>query len=482
MRICRSAVVFSWLPLSGNACNLNCHESADTPQHWQRSWVRGSTCRRTRLVWESPVPRNHLAAVSSSWRRVTELVLAVAASTVIAQVTGCTAPQPLDPKARPLLLLEMSEPLIVINEPVRQVRAVPGADGQVHVLAITANDKSLHHIVVGQHGVESRETVMRGLEFEQPVLALPGPVNNLAAAVDADGTLRVVFRTAHLSMRDGKWSGPTQGPPCETLVRSGSVLHCAYRETGGVHGASTRLQWYLIAPSPIPLPVPQQNTKLLLACRSSSDWIPWAIFEPEARRDIAGFVMNGDGAGGVNAIYIGGSTLRPLGGDEVMVASTPSMPECNDDVSRRGLSGVPGISTRMAFDGASQGSIAIATDLDTGNSLALVSGYGYVESFWLAKNAISEKRSYIWGRDGNSYGARLWAAGAGGFHAAYMNNRADSYYLAYAGGKWSQPVLVFPAPLAGAVPQGADRLLVFTLGRDQKQLVAKWLKPQPLLQ
>jgi hypothetical protein len=342
---------------------------------------------------------------------------------------------------------------------------------------LTAQDRSVQHVVVGAQGPVSRETILRGVEVDSSVIALPGPENNLAAAFDADGALHAVYRQQHLILHDGLWREPSASPPCERLVRSGPTLHCLYRETGGEHGAATRLQWYFIPPSPVPLPIPQRNTKLLLACRSPTDWITWAIFEPQEGRDVLNYRADGDGAGSVQVIYTAGSTTNLLGGGGlVMVARTARVAACDEDLKRKGIVGVPGLSTRL---GIRRGATAIATDRISGDSLALITDdSGYVHSLTLVDGAITNQRFDLWKRDPlkeDFWGVSLAAADSGTFHAMYTTNQATSHYLRYAAGKWSQAAQVFATRTTSFVAQGPDRLLVIASNMDRQQLIAKWL-------
>ena len=132
-------------------------------------------------------------------------MLALVETTALALVAGCAAPGPADPLERPPLALEIGPEFVVLDQPVSRRVAALGPDGRVHVLALTAEDRSVQHVVVDAQGPVSRETILRGVEVDSSVIALPGPHNNLAAAFDADGTLHAVFRQQHLSWRDGRW-------------------------------------------------------------------------------------------------------------------------------------------------------------------------------------------------------------------------------------------------------------------------------------
>ncbi len=401
---------------------------------------------------------------------------------VLALVTGCTAPGPVDPAERPPLALEIGQEFVVVDRPVMARSAALGPDGNVHLLALSRDDHSLHHIVIAPPGAATRSTtIARGLEVDDSPVALPGPYNNLTTAFDADGTLHAVFRRQHWSFRAGNWSEPEESPPCERLVRAGSTLHCLYRETGGEHGAAMRLQWYFIPPSPVPIPIPHRNTKLLVACRSSTAWITWAIVEPQEGRDVAGYAAGGEGSGSLQVIYKVASTTNLLGGAGlVMVARTPSVAACDEDLRRRGVTGVPGFSTGM---GISRGSFSIATDPSSARSLALITDdYGYVHSLMLADGAIADKQSNIWKHDPmkeDYWSTSLAAAGNGSFHALYTTNRAPTHYLMYAAGKWSQPAQVFPTRTMFLVSQSATRALVIGPSAGDKQLIARWLTVSP---
>ncbi|HOM13360.1 MAG TPA: hypothetical protein PLB41_08590 [Rubrivivax sp.] len=424
-----------------------------------------------------PGASRRVRAGPHAFRRATRRTLALVETALLALVAGCAAPGPADPLERPPLALEIGPEFVVLDQPVSRRVAALGPDGRVHVLALTAEDRSVQHVVVDAQGPVSRETILRGVEVDSSVIALPGPHNNLAAAFDAGGTLHTVFRQQHLAFRDGRWSEPGASPPCERLVRSGPTVHCLYRETGGEHGAAMRLQWYFIAPSPVPLPIPQRNTKLLLACRSPTEWITWAIVEPQEGRDVEGFGADADGAGAVQVIYMAGATTNLFGGTSlVMVARTARVAACDEDLKRKGIVGVPGLSTKL---GSRRGTAAIATDRISGDSLVLITGDGgYVHSLTLVDGAIANQRFDLWKRDPlkeDFWAVSLAAADGGTFHAMVTTNRATSHYLRYASGKWSQAAQVFATRTTSFVALGPDRLLVIGLNADRKQLVAKWL-------
>jgi len=342
---------------------------------------------------------------------------------------GCASPDPASMPARPVLKVEIGPEFVLVDRPVGGVAAAPAPDGRLHLFALTAEDNSLQHIVVGAQGVESRETVLKGVELDQAVLALPGAHNNLAASFAGDGTLWVVFRDQHLSWLDGRWSKPEKGPPCEQLVRAGSVLQCLYRETGGIHGAPMRLQWYIVPPSPIPIPLPQRNAKLLLACRSSTEWITWAIFEPDAGRDVTDFRAAGDLAGSVQVVYTGQSPI-PLGTAVVMAARTPTMATCHAELAQSPVIAIAGLRSGFGIDRNFGGRIAIATDPGSANSLVLfTTDYGAI-SFNLIDGAITNKVGGVWKRSPLSddfWGVALKAAGSGSFHAMYTTSGATSH-------------------------------------------------------
>jgi hypothetical protein len=406
---------------------------------------------------------------------------ALFASVGVACMLGCATPDPSSLPARPALKVEIGPEFVLTDRPPRGLAAAQAADGRLHVFALMAEDKDLQHVVVGSEGVESRETVLKGVEIETAVLAVPSPYNNLAAGFDADGTLRVVFREQHLSLQDGRWSEPAKGPPCEQLIRTGAALQCLYRETGGAHGAPMRLQWYIVPPSPVPIPIPQRNTKLLLACRSPAEWITWAIFEPDAGRDVTDFRAAADQAGALQVVYTGQSPI-PLGTAVVMAARTPMLPSCDADLAGKPVIGVAGLRSGFGIDRNFDGRIAIATDPGSQDSLILfTTDYGAI-SFMLVDGAITNKVLDVWKRNPlieDFWGVALKAAGGGNFHAMYTTNRATSHYLIYASGVWSEPVQLFTTRSTFLIAEAPDRVLVAGMAADKKSLVSKRLRVLP---
>jgi hypothetical protein len=403
---------------------------------------------------------------------------ALLATIALAGTLGCATPDPASLPARPALNVEIGPEFVLVDRPVRRVSFAPAPDGRLHLLAVTAADNELQHMVVGAQGVESRETVLEKVEIEQRALALPGPFNNLAAGFEADGTLRVVFREQHLHLQGGRWSQPEKGPPCEQLVRAGPVLHCLYRETGGEHAASTRLQWYVVPPLIVPIPIPQRNTKLLLACRSSTEWTTWAIVEPQEGRDVSFFQAASDPSGSVQIVYTAESTMPLLGAALVLVTRTPAMPRCDEGLAQNPLIGVAGLSSGSAIDRNTHGSVALATDPVSGDSMIVLTALA-ANSFMLVDGKIANKSSNIWNRNPlkeDFWSVNLKPAGGNGFHAVYTNNSATTHYLLYAGGTWSQPVQIFKTPSTLLIAEAPDRALIAGLSDDKKALVAKRLK------
>jgi hypothetical protein len=363
----------------------------------------------------------------------------------------------------------------VLDSPASGVVATPSADGKVHVLALMSADHQLVHVVIGQDGVESREVALERAEREQGILSLPGPYNNLAAGFDAEGTLHVVFREQHLSWRDSRWSLPQKGPPCERLVRAGALLHCLFRETGGELAASMRLQWYFVPPLPVPIPLPQRNTKLLVACRHATGWAPWAVIEPEVDRDVTAFDAVGDHAGSLHLVYLGGSTLSGLGG-LVMTAHAPAVDPCDASLAGKPLLAVPGQSSRFVVG---RGTISIGTDPQSGHSrVVLASDYGPI-SFTVSDGVIANKASGFWKRDPlreDFHGVHIRAADGGRFHAMIATSRGDSRYSFYASGEWTPLVQLFDTPPAFLVAAPDGLALVAARSADKKHVVAKWLQ------
>lgn len=420
-------------------------------------------------------PRCTKAPAHRCWSRSARALLASAG---VACTLGCATPDPASLPARPALNVAFGPEFVLVDRPVRGLAAASAPDGRLHLLVVTAEDRNLQHIVVSEQGVESHETVLKDVELDQRALALPGAFNNLAAGFDADGALWVVFREQHLSWQGGQWSKPEKGPPCEQLVRAGPALQCLYRETGGEHGSPMRLQWYIVPPSPIPIPVPQRNTKLLLACRSSNEWITWAILEPKEGRDVTDFRAAGDSAGAVQIVYTGQSPI-PLGTAVVMAARSPTVTSCDAELARKPVIGIAGQSSGYGIDRNFGGRIAIATDPESGDSLALfTTDYGAI-SFMLVNGAIANKVPDVWKRNPLSFdywGVALKSAGGGSFHAVYTTSGATSHYLLYAGGTWSQPVQLFTTRSTFLIAEAPGRVLVAGLADDRKRLVAKRLE------
>jgi hypothetical protein len=159
-----------------------------------------------------------------------------------------------------------------------------------------------------------------------------------------------------------------------------------------------------------------------------------------------------------------------------MVAETPSAAACDEDLRRKGVIGVPGLSTRI---GISRGSISIATDPSSARSLALITDdYGYVHSLMLAEGTIANKQVNVWKHDPMTedyWATRLVAAGGGNFHAVYTTNRGTTHYLVYAAGKWSQSAPIFPTRTTFLVAQEANRALVIGSNAGARQVIARWL-------
>jgi hypothetical protein len=161
----------------------------------------------------------------------------------------------------------------------------------MHLLAVTADSRDVYHLVVGATGVQEQEFVVK-----------PAAADSVAAAFDSEGVLHVVVGDQHLAHRGGAWSTPESGPPCERLVRAGSLLLCAYAEFGAKAGARARVDVVVVPPVVVPIPMP--NRKLVLACQSSGSWIDLAVVEPTTKRDTASFAIGADDSGAAQILYV----------------------------------------------------------------------------------------------------------------------------------------------------------------------------------
>jgi hypothetical protein len=404
-----------------------------------------------------------------------------------ALATACaTAPRPPQPTGPRLPSTAVLGPVFtVFNQSTRAVAAAIDGEGRVHLLMAAAGPEGLYHAVIGPTGPEQLETVLQ-----------PAPGGRLAAAFDGEGVLRVVAGNQHFVLRDNVWSPPEKGPSCEKLVLAGKLLVCAFFARGGQSGDSRRIDYFSTPLSlGIPVPVPQRNRTLLLACRSASDWVTWAELDPAQRRDVADFAMSGDDTGSVQVLYVWRRRfMATVSG--VAIARAPSLADCQ---ARTSENPTVEFSGKATIDNGGMNSemydLAIAVDPRTGDSLSIAGAMELhtPQSFMRRGDSIDSPRPVEAHRSGLSQLAgpiRIAPSGDDRFHVLFnvltLGWHADNkyFYTTHFNGAWSTPVELAEPPTTPwdnesvkLISDGSSRALA--VWPDGHQLKARWIDAVP---
>jgi hypothetical protein len=187
------------------------------------------------------------------------------------------------------------------------VRAVPDAEGRVHVLIAADELRVVYHVVVEANGVVRRTAVQSDVS-----------PRSIDAAFDEHGRLHALVGDKHLYLDNATWvqSDPTpwakagleieqsslfseeRGP---RFVRGASRLIWAFEVDGGKVGANWRVDWY--DPYTIlPIPWIARGEKTVLVAESNGAET-WTVLEREDKHDTIASCLASDQEGDVYVVY-----------------------------------------------------------------------------------------------------------------------------------------------------------------------------------